>query len=1020
MTLPPLVRGRAWLALAAFALFACHDAGPTHHALRPGLSVSGNVQAGSAQSFTFALRRDQYLALRVPQESVDVSLTLHPPGGERWAPLDTQTVVPVPELLRLVAPRDGRYVLEVEAAGKDDAGAFRLEVAALRPATARDWLAMKAQNHLARAEGLRRRNEAASDFQALPLYQLAVRLFGQAGDVGGESYARVQWARVLARQNRKEQAAASLRVCLAIPAGAQASGVRARAATMLAEVLSDLGESAEADLAAREALDLWKQLGLPEWQAKVINELALRASRRGELAQAEGLYRQALSLWESSGNASAAAVALGNLAAVYSLAGEPRLALDAAEQGLARFPQDASPKARAGVLAKKGEALAALGRQKESRSTFSEALKILGRGEPTALAQLERRLARRAYDEGNFEEAAKRFQSALAVLEAARDRESVIATRHDLAWTELKRGRPEVAERLFQRTSAEARNSGNRWIRPAALAGRARLEQVRGHLEPALSLARQALDEVELLRRDVGRTDLKTSVFASLQSYFDLAADLTLALYDRTRDRSLLVEAFEISERSRARRLLDFLATKRPPPAGEPQRAATQAAKALSRSEERLRAFRSAGASPAVLERAEREVRKAVLDLRREEGSSGAADPSFGGTPLTFREIQRWIGRDTVLIELDLGEDASYLWVVSRHSLAVHRLPRQKDVEELARKALGVLSAPGVAAESVQGRETLLAAARLLLGEAMPELGARRWLLVMDGALHALPLGALPDPENPASPILAAHEIAYAPSASVAVRLAERERRQQAEPREDLAVFADPVYEGGRSESSRQIAGQSAPAPGGSGILRPGSGPGLLRLPRLRYSDDEARRILALIDPEKRLDARRFRATKARVLSGELAGFRRLHFAVHGLPNESHPELSALALSLFDRKGNPQDGILFAHEIARLRLPADLAVLSACRSGRGAAVSGEGLIGLAHAFFSAGTARVVVSDWAVNDQATTELMSLFYDGLLRRRLNPARALQEAQLSLARQGPWRRPYYWAPFVVQGGF
>jgi CHAT domain-containing protein len=975
-----------------------------------------------AQSFSFELRRDQYLALRVTQESVDVVLTLHPPDAKPWAPLDTQTAVSVPELLRMVARRDGRYVLEVQAAAKDTTGLFRLEVVELRLATARDRLIATAQDHLARAEELRRQKDQASDLRALPLYEEAVRLFGHAGDAGGEGYARVQWARVLERQNRKEEEVTALRGCLTLASAAQAPGTRARAATMLAEVLSALGRSAEADAADREALEQWKQLGQPAHEAHVVNELAHRASRRGELALAESLYRQALSLWEVSGHASDAkvAVVLGNLAGVYILAGEPQLALDTAEQGLARFPKDPPPEGLAGVLAGKGEALDNLGRREEAQSAFSEALKLLSKAEPAALAQLERRLARRAYDQGSFDEAAKLFQSALTTLEAVQDRPSALDTRQNLAWTELKRGNLEIAEKLFQRMSAEAGSSENRWIKPAALAGRARLERARGHLKAALTLARQALDEVELLRRELGRTDLKMSVFADQQSYFDLAADLTLELYGQTGGRSLLVEAFEISERSRARRLLDLLGTDQSPSAEEPHRAETRAAKVLSQAEEHLKALRSDGAAASEIEGVEREVRRAVLDLRREEGPPDAADPSFGGTPLSFRQIQRWIGRDTVLLEFDLGDDSSYLWVVSRQRLSVHRLPRRQDVETLVRKTVGVLSTPGVSAESVQGQETLLAAARLLVGEAMPELDARRWLLVMDGALHTLPLGALPNPRDPKQPILATHEIAYAPSASVAVRLSERERRAGAGPRKDLAAFADAVYETESSKTLSQIADKLIPNLGLFGTLRSATGTGLLHLSRLRYSDDEARRILSLVRPEVRLDARRFDATKARILSGELEDYRRLHFAVHGLPDENHPELSGLALSLFDRQGRPQDGILFAHEIARLHLPADLAVLSACQSGRGAAVSGEGLVGLAHAFFTAGTARVVASEWAVNDQATAELMSLFYEGLLLRHLPPAHALQEAQLALARAGVWRRPYYWAGFVVQGGF
>jgi len=1017
MILRLLVCRRAWFPLVVLALLTCRHAEPTRLSLRPGFSLSSNARAGLARSFVFELRRDQYLALRVTQESLDIVLTLRPPDAESWAPLDTQSVVPAPELLRVVAPLDGRYVLEVEGGGKHAAESFHLEVVEIRPATARDRLTVKAQNYLARAEELRRRNDKISDLNALPLYMEAVRLFRRAGDAGSEGYARVQWARVLESQNRKEEAATSLRECLALSVAAQAPGTRASAATMLAEVSTELGESAEADAADREALAEWKQLGQPTWEAKVVNNLGHRAEERGELARAENLYREALSVWDKVGDDFAAALVLGNLASVYNLAGEPQLALDVAEQGLARFPKGSSSDERAKVLAQKGEALANLGRREESQSTFFEALKLGGKSGSATLAQLERRLARRAYDQGNFDEASKLFRSALTALEIMQDRQSAIATRQDLAWTELKRGHLVVADRLFQRISAEVGSSENRWIKPAALAGRARLERAQGHLEAAFSLARQALEEVEHLRRELGRTDLKTSVFASQQSYFDLAVDLTLELYGETGARSLLVEAFEISERSRARRLLDLMATYRSPSVGTRRSAEMRASKTLSRAEERLSALRSSEVAAPIIEQAEREVRKAVLDLRREEDPP---DPGFGGTPLSLREIQSWIRGDTVLLEFDLGEDASYLWVVSRQHLSVHRLPRQEQIETLARKTIGVLSTSGTSAESVQSQETLLAAARLLVAKAMPELGAPRWLLVMDGALHALPLGALPDPEHPGEPLLTAHEIAYAPSASVAVRLAERERRSGARPQKDLAMFADAVYETWRPDASSQIIKKRAPAFGLFGFLRSAPMTGLLHLPRLRYTDDEARRILTLVRPEVRLDARRFEATKARVLSGELEGYHRLHFAVHGLPDENHPELSGLALSLFDRQGRPQDGILFAHEIARLHLPADLAVLSACQSGRGVAVSGEGLVGLAHAFFTAGTARVVASDWAVNDRATAELMGLFYDGLLRQHLSPARALQQAQLALARTRSWRRPYYWAGFVVQGGF
>ncbi|HEX3128311.1 MAG TPA: tetratricopeptide repeat protein, partial [Thermoanaerobaculia bacterium] len=407
--------------------------------MQPGLSLSSKVKAGAVRSFVFELHRDQYLALRVTQEPpLDVVLTLQSPR-ERWVPIDTQSPIPVPELLRVVAPLNGLYILEVESSG-DSAGPFRLEVVELRPATARDRLTAKGQQTLAQAEKLRRQNGETSDLRALPLYEEAVDLFAQVGEADNEGYARIQWARVLKRRNRKDEAATALRGCLALPAGAQSLGTRARAAMMLAEVASDLGNGAEAEAANRESLALWQQLGQTTWEAEVVNRLAHHASERGELAQAERLYRDALKLWEASEEASSAAMVLGNLASVYSLAGEPQLALDTAEEGLARAPKDMAPEDRAGILAQKGEALANLGRREEAQGVFSEALLLRSKGEPAKLAQLERRLARLAYDQGNYDEASRQFRNALTVLTTAQDWQSVIATRQDLAWTELKRG----------------------------------------------------------------------------------------------------------------------------------------------------------------------------------------------------------------------------------------------------------------------------------------------------------------------------------------------------------------------------------------------------------------------------------------------------------------------------------------------------------------------------------------------------------------------------------------------------
>ncbi len=121
-------------------------------------------------------------------------------------------------------------------------------------------------------------------------------------------------------------------------------------------------------------------------------------------------------------------------------------------------------------------------------------------------------------------------------------------------------------------------------------------------------------------------------------------------------------------------------------------------------------------------------------------------------------------------------------------------------------------------------------------------------------------------------------------------------------------------------------------------------------------------------------DARRTRCPCAKLWAQARAD---VHFATHGLLNSEHPELSGLVLSLVDAKGKPQEGFLELQDIYNLNLHADLVVLSACETGLGKEISGEGLVGMTRGFMYAGASRVVASLWKVSDAATAQLMAEF-------------------------------------------
>jgi CHAT domain-containing protein len=255
------------------------------------------------------------------------------------------------------------------------------------------------------------------------------------------------------------------------------------------------------------------------------------------------------------------------------------------------------------------------------------------------------------------------------------------------------------------------------------------------------------------------------------------------------------------------------------------------------------------------------------------------------------------------------------------------------------------------------------------------------------------------------------------PSASV-LAVQREQSKSRAAPTAGIAVIADPVFDltDARLEKSRLAASRpSTDVNDFSRILKHIGSP---VIPRLPFTRNEADAILAVAKGQKNFRAVDFAATKEAVLGGALKNYRIVHFATHGFLDTERPTLSSIVLSLVDRNGNARDGFLRAQEIYNMELNADLVVLSACQTGLGKSIEGEGLIGLTRGLMYAGAQRVVVSLWNVSDRATATLMSRFYRDMLANGKTPSAALRAAQLEVMKIKGWENPYYWAPFVMQG--
>lgn len=157
-------------------------------------------------------------------------------------------------------------------------------------------------------------------------------------------------------------------------------------------------------------------------------------------------------------------------------------------------------------------------------------------------------------------------------------------------------------------------------------------------------------------------------------------------------------------------------------------------------------------------------------------------------------------------------------------------------------------------------------------------------------------------------------------------------------------------------------------------------------------------------------------ADEKQIKSGNLANFNLLHFATHGIVDESNPELSRIFLQ---PDGKSEDGNLFAGEIYNLQLNAELVTLSACQTGLGKIQKGEGVIGLSRALVYAGAKNILVSYWNVADESTAMLMKDFYANILQTPVpHYSDGLRQAKLKLSESALYAAPFYWAPFVLIG--
>ncbi len=502
-------------------------------------------------------------------------------------------------------------------------------------------------------------------------------------------------------------------------------------------------------------------------------------------------------------------------------------------------------------------------------------------------------------------------------------------------------------------------------------------------------------------------------------------------------------QALNASERSRARSLLDILAESGADiKTGVDPQLLAQEKQLLQKLNtlDQARQLNTKGYDPDELEQQIETISNQLqqLEVKIKQNSPRYAKLKYP-EPLTANKIQaQVIDKDTILLQYSLGEDASYLWLVTPTEISSYELPKRAEIEELAKQFREeIISLSPVP-------ETGNKLSEILLSPVAKKLGNKRLIIIGDGILQTIPFAALPLTSQGTpflvreggnsvftlvggnhrrqnyQPLITRHEIVTLPSASSIAILREQVKGRTPAPKK-VAVIADPIFADNdpRLKTDSQTKNETETNDVNKMALTRSLDDFLgSSFNRLEGSRQEAEAILALVPDNLEQLSLDFDANLTIAKNDNLSEYQIVHLATHGLLNESQPELSGLVLSLYDQTGKETPGFLQLNDIFNLEIPAELVVLSACQTGIGEEIRGEGLVSLTRGFMYAGAKRVVVSLWSVGDNSTSELMQSYYHKILKTGKNPVEAMRETQLEMLSSKEWKAPYYWAPFVVQG--
>jgi CHAT domain-containing protein len=870
--------------------------------------VEREISARQSHSYVVTVAAGHYVKFIAKQQGIGVSLKLSRPSGEKIVEGDCNGEARGEESLAMIAELDATYRLEVQASNRTaPAGRYEIRLQELRQATEQDRIQVAAENALLAGDQLRGQNRAEALREAVKKYEEAVAIYRSLNDQKGEAIAIARVANGFYLLSDLQKSLALFQQALPL---FKAAGEKKLEAYVLNEsglIYNYIGDRDRALASLDGALALQREIGDRWGEAATINNIGLYYSsqgfkyraleyytqslkihrevhdREGEAADLNNMgsvnnsigrkdkaiesYEAALTIMRAIGDRRSEGVALGNLGILNAQLGDDDKAFYYFNQSLQIKSETGNKQGVAVALNSIGNVYSARGDKQKAIEYYLQSLEMRRaipdkRGEATMLQNIG--VAYQAM--GEKQKGFDYINQALVVARSVSDFSGEAVLLSIIGRIHKGAGDLEKALECFKQSLALSRSLSDQIKEAGYLYAIALVERDKGNLPEACRNIEAAIEITDSVRSSIEAQEIRTAYFAGIKGYYDLYIDLLMRLHQQNAAGNFHAQALQVSERARARMLIETLAEggakiREGVDAGLLERE-RQLLKQLNAKAERLARLMTTKAAEAQITATRNEIEATRTEVQQLRAQIRVSSPRYASltqpTPLSLTEIQqKVVDANTLLLEYSLGEQRSYLWAVSADAINSYQLPGRKEIEAAAKRVSDLLTTRNqdiifetieekqerVSKKDAEFPQAAAALSQIILSPVAGLLGNKKLLIVSDGILQYIPFAALPvtggqQAESKSSvkeqgaaggnaqqattsrasgsdyrPLIIDHEVTSIPSAATLLVMRKELSGRKPAPK-GIAVLADPVFDTRdaryKSEFAKRTAGKPA------------------------------------------------------------------------------------------------------------------------------------------------------------------------------------------------------------------